>query len=114
MKKKNNNKQIEKLLPKAYRPLSAWGYFWRSVLYAIPVIGWIVLLVKAIGAKNRNVRNYARSYFCGLLIAVIIAVLAVAAYFIIYAVTGKVLVLAPGAKKAIWDVFYKFTSLIPL
>ena len=41
-----------KLLAKEYRPLSGWNYFWRSVLYAIPVIGWIFLLAHAIGGKN--------------------------------------------------------------
>ncbi len=82
MKKKNNFKEIEKLLPKAYRPISAWGYFWRVVLYSIPVIGWIFLIVHAISGKNRNGRNFARSFFCGLLIAVIVAVVATVAFYV--------------------------------
>ena len=80
--KRKQLKQIEKHLPKSYRPISGWGYFWRTVLYAIPVLGWLILLINAIGSKNRNGRNFARSYFCALLVVVIIAVIgAVANYF---------------------------------
>lgn len=70
--KRKQLKNIEKQLPKSYRPITGWGYFWRTILYAIPVIGWIVLLVNAIGSKNRNGRYFARSYFCGLLVAIIV------------------------------------------
>lgn len=53
-------------------PLSPWAYFGLSILYSIPIIGFIVLLVNAIGAENVNKRNYARSYFCWLVILGII------------------------------------------
>ena len=86
--KRKQLKQIEKHLPKSYRPISAWGYFWLTVLYAIPVLGWLVLLINAIGSKNRNRRNFARSYFCALLLAVIIAVIGVVVNY----VTGNALV----------------------
>ena len=69
---KKNLNTAEQLLPKSYRPLSPWNYFGRAILYSIPVIGWIVLLVNAIGSKNRNGRYFARSYFCALLVAVIV------------------------------------------
>ena len=71
-------KNNEGLLAKEYRPLSAWNYFWRGVLYAIPVIGWIFLLVHAIGCKNRHGRSFARSYFCALLVIVIVGAIAFA------------------------------------
>lgn len=86
--KRKQLRQIEKHLPKSYRPISAWGYFWRAVLYAIPVIGWLFLLINAIGSKNRNGRNFARSYFCALLLAVIVAVIGVVVNY----VTGNALV----------------------
>ena len=76
--KKINTKTTDMLLPKAYRPLSAWDYFLRAVLYAIPVIGWIFLLVHAINGKNRHGRSFARSYFCALLVAVVIGLVAFA------------------------------------
>ena len=74
------NKMVDKLMVKPYRPLSAWNYFWRSVLYAIPVIGWIFLLVHAIKCKNLNARNFARSFFCTLLVVAVVGAIAVASY----------------------------------
>ena len=71
--KRKQLKAIEKHLPKSYRPISGWGYFWRAVFYAIPVLGWFFVLVNALGAKNRNGRNFARAYFCALLVAIIAA-----------------------------------------
>ena len=59
-------------LPKKYRPMGAWGYFWHSVLYAIPVIGWICLIWGACSDKRIVRRSFARTYFVALLIALII------------------------------------------
>ena len=86
--KRKQLKQIEKHLPKSYRPISGWGYFWRAVLYAIPVLGWICLLVNAIGSKNRNGRNFARSYFCALLVAIIVTVVAVVLLSVLQQASG--------------------------
>lgn len=61
-------------------PLSPWSYFWLNFLYAIPILGVVFLLIHAIGAKNINKRNYARSFFCWLVILLII--------FIISAISG--------------------------
>jgi len=62
----------------AYKPISMWGYFGYELLFAIPCVGLIVLLVFAFGGTaNKNVKNFARSYFCFLIvILIIIAVLA--------------------------------------
>lgn len=60
--KNKNYKTAEQLLPKSYRPLSPWNYFWRSVLYSIPVIGWIFMLAHAIAGKSRHGRCYASAY----------------------------------------------------
>ena len=54
-------KAIDRIIAKGYRPLSAWSYFGRGILYAIPVIGWIFLLAHAICGKNRHGRSFARS-----------------------------------------------------
>ncbi len=80
MKKRINQKATDMLLPKAYRPLSPWSYFWRSVLYAIPVIGWIFLLVHVFACKSRHGRSYARFH---LLAAIVVAIVAVAAGYVI-------------------------------
>ena len=64
-------------LPEAYRPLSPWTSFGLGILYSLPVVGWIFLIVHAIGSMNINRRNYARSYFCAYVLAIVlIAVLA--------------------------------------
>ena len=59
-------------LPEAYRPLSPWSYFGLGILYALPLLGWIFLIVHAIGSANINRRNYARSYFCVYVLAIIL------------------------------------------
>ena len=55
-----------------YKPISMWGYFGYQLLYSIPLIGFIILIINAISHPNINVRNYSRSFFCGLIIALII------------------------------------------
>ena len=80
MKKRVNQQASDMLLPPAYRPLSGWNYFWRSVLYSIPVIGWLFLLIHVFACKNRHGRSYARFH---LLVAIIVAIAAVAASFLL-------------------------------
>ena len=49
-------------IPMEYQPISMWGYFGYEILFAIPCIGWILLLVFAFGGtRNINVRNFASS-----------------------------------------------------
>ena len=65
-------------LPEKYRPIGAWGYFGYSILFAIPVIGFIFLIIFACSGSNVNRRSYARSFFCALiLIAVAIVIIIV-------------------------------------
>lgn len=42
------------------KPISAWEYFGRDILYAIPLIGLIAAIACAFD-KNVNIRNHARS-----------------------------------------------------
>lgn len=74
------HKAMDKLLAKEYRPLSSWNYFGRSILYSIPLIGWIFLLAHAIKGKNRHGKSFARSYFCALLILAIAGAIAFALF----------------------------------
>lgn len=55
-----------------FEPLSPWAYFGLSLLYSIPVIGFIFLIIFSIEADNINVRSYSRSFFCSLLVGVIL------------------------------------------
>ena len=71
-------------LPEQYRPLSPWAYFGLQLLFAIPVIGFIFLIVFSCKKSNINRRNFARSYWCALLIAVIVCTIV----FIVAAILG--------------------------
>ena len=59
-------------LPEKYRPLGAWAYFGYSILFAIPLVGFILLIVFSFSDANIARRNYARSFFCGLVVALVI------------------------------------------
>lgn len=59
-------------LPECYRPLSPWAYFGLGILYALPLVGWIFLIVHALSSRNINRRNYARSYFCVYVLAIVL------------------------------------------
>ena len=60
------------------KSITSWGYVRRAILYAIPVLGWLVWLCNALFAKNTNTKNFARSYFCWVVLMVVIAVIAFA------------------------------------
>lgn len=64
----------EPVIPPEYRPISAWGYFGYQLLFSIPIAGLVLLIVFSCGTRrNKNLKNFARSHFCGLAIAAIIA-----------------------------------------
>ena len=53
----NTNQGVN--IPKAYQPISAWGYVGWDILFAIPVVGFIILLVFACGGtSNINRKKY--------------------------------------------------------
>ena len=64
-------------LPPEFQPLSPWSYFLLGILYALPVVGWIFLIVHALGAGNINRRNYARSFFCVYVVVIVLALVGV-------------------------------------
>ena len=73
-------------LPAKFRPLSAWAYFGYSILFAIPIVGFIFLIIFSFSSANINRRSYARSYWCGLILILII----VGIILLIAAMTGGV------------------------
>ena len=62
----------EDQLPARFRPLGAWAYFGYGLLFAIPIVGFIFLIIFSCSSANINRRNYARSYWCVLVLAAII------------------------------------------
>ncbi len=66
----------ENNIPEEYRPITMWGYFGYQILFALPLVGLILILVFSFGGtKNKNLRNFARSYFCVYIIALIVVVI---------------------------------------
>lgn len=68
-------------LVKEHKLLKPWQYFGYSVLFLIPVIGWIFFIVYTFNKSNMNRRNWVRSIWCNLLvllIALLIGVILVA------------------------------------
>ena len=55
-----------------YKPISPLGYIGYEIMYAIPVVGFICMIIFAITAKNVNVKNFARAQFVALIIGIII------------------------------------------
>lgn len=66
-------------IPAEYQPISMWGYFGYEILFSIPCIGLILLLVFSFGGtKNVNLKNFARSYFCFMIILAVIVLIVLA------------------------------------
>lgn len=76
MSEENNTTNTQPNIPDEYKPISMWGYFGYELLFAIPCVGWICLIVFALGGtSNVNLKNFARSYFCFLILAVILGLI---------------------------------------
>ena len=69
---------VKQEIPGEYSPLSPWAYFGWQLLFAIPFVGFVLLIVMSFAPRNKNLKNFARSYWCALLIVVCIAVVVVA------------------------------------
>ena len=83
----------ENNIPSEYKPISMWGYFGYEILFSIPVIGFICLIIMSFAAGNKNVKNFARSYFCLFIITLVVTIVLVA------------IALATGAIESLDDIF---------
>lgn len=45
-----------------------------GLLFTLPVIGWILAIVFALNDDNLNRRNFARGYWCMVLVVVILSI----------------------------------------
>lgn len=84
----NSAPQSEESLPEKYRPLGAWAYFGLQLLFCVPIVGFIFLIIFSFNSSNINRRNFARSYWCGMLIVAVI-VLVIALLFVLGIVGGS-------------------------
>lgn len=62
-------------LPPHLKPIGAWKYFAYQLLFSIPIVGFVFLIVFSCSSANINRRNFARSYWCALVVAAAIAVI---------------------------------------
>ena len=80
-----DNKNItQDMLPEKYRPLGMWAYFGYTILFSIPLLGFIFLIIYSFSDKNINRRNFARSYFCVFILMVIIYVICMILFELFY------------------------------
>ncbi|MBO4327544.1 MAG: zinc-ribbon domain-containing protein [Clostridia bacterium] len=62
--------------------LRPWAYFLLTILYCIPVIGWIFLIVHTFGNKNKNRKYFALSVWIWVLVTLIIGIIGAVLYLI--------------------------------
>lgn len=77
------------VMPPQPKLLGPWAYFGLQILFSIPLVGFICLIVFSLDDSNLNRRNFARSYWCSLIISLVLIIAIV------------VLILATGAGAAI-------------
>ena len=68
----------------AQKLMGPWAYVGWQLLFSIPLVGFILLVILSFDDKNLNRRNFARSYWCALLIGLIVLILLV----VLLVVTG--------------------------
>lgn len=61
-------------LPPEYRPVGPWSLLGLKILFAIPVVGFILLIVYSFN-DNVNIKNFAREYWCELLVGIIVLII---------------------------------------
>lgn len=64
-------------IPPEYKPMSPWAYFGWSLLYSIPFVGFVLLIVMSFAPRNKNHKNFTRSYWCGALVVLALVVMIV-------------------------------------
>ena len=52
------------------------AFFGLILLFSLPVIGWLMCIILAFSAKNRNIRNFSRAMLIWLVIALVIGIVA--------------------------------------
>ena len=81
--------QPTNVIPAKYKPIGAWGYVLYELLFSIPLVGFIFLLVFSLGGtKNENLKNFARSFLCWLLIFLVIGIIVGLIFVVLIVLAG--------------------------
>ena len=62
-------------LPDHLKPIGAWAYFGLQLLFAIPIVGFVFLIVFSFSRGNLNRRSFARAYWCSALVGIAVVVM---------------------------------------
>lgn len=66
----------EAMLPAEYQPVSIGSYIGHSLLFSLPIIGFIMLIVTACSSsKSKSLRNYAKAMLVMYAIAIVLSIL---------------------------------------
>ena len=68
----------ENNIPSEYKPISMWGYFGYEILFSLPIVGFICLIIMSFAPSNKNLKNFARSYFCLFILSLVLTIVLVA------------------------------------
>ncbi len=80
----------ENMLPPEYRPVSIGQFFGYTLLFSVPLIGFIMLLVTAFGSGNSiSLKNYAKSMLIWYVIGIVFTVIMFILGFTLAATTGE-------------------------
>ncbi len=60
-----------------FAPLSPWAYFGLSLLFSVPIVGFVFLIIFSASSANINRRSFARSYWIIFVIELIICAVVV-------------------------------------
>lgn len=72
-------KSVIETLPEKYRPIGSWQYFLYSLLFAIPLVGFVFSLVISLKRGNINRRSYARFWLFVNIAAIVLCAISVVA-----------------------------------
>lgn len=75
-------------IPSEYYPVSSWGFVGLQILYSIPVVGLVFLLIHTFSKSNLSRRNFARSIWCWVLLAVIFSLICLIVGLVLLLLTG--------------------------
>lgn len=73
--KKAKEMEIIDAIPATYKPMSVSKYFWLTVLFGIPGIGFLSTILLSFIPRNRNLKNFARSAFIIIAIPLIVSLI---------------------------------------
>ena len=63
----------EEDLPEEFRVVPMFHFFLYQIIFALPLVGLVVILIMRFGgAKNKNIRNFARAQLLAIIVAIIL------------------------------------------